>query len=294
MDICILFECKLPSSKFSLSHNMGGTAMQFRENKKIKIRRGKMKVTKKLVMFLLVLGTIFLVTQGAWAVEVLYAPFEDYYLVGPTYALPYHTHTTVYVADSAAPLWTPLPWACEFTPIITNIIQPPQPPVLGKVGKAFYFNGKRYIKVNNSAQLNFGTNDFAFTFWVKTTSTKAYNNIIDKRQTGGADGYAVCIYNGYPLLHIKSTTSTWRNYFGNAASPKVNDGNWHYVAIYVERQNQFGGKIYIDGVCAHTFDPREHTGSISNNEPLFIGKHANWTTAYFKGTLDEVRIFRGQ
>jgi hypothetical protein len=233
-------------------------------------------------------------------VEVLYAPFEDYYLVPPTTVGPYHTYTTVYVADNAAPLWTPLPWACEFTPII-NTGQPPQPPVWGKVGKAFYFDGKRYIKVPDSAQLNFGTKDFAITFWVKTTATppaKPYNNIIDKRATpipaSGVVGYAVCIYNGYPLLHIKSTTSTWRNYFGNAASPKVNDGKWHYVAIYVERRNAVGGKIYIDGVCAHTFDPREHTGDISNKEPLYIGKHATWTNSYFEGTLDEVEIFRAQ
>ncbi|MCX6578729.1 MAG: LamG domain-containing protein [Candidatus Aminicenantes bacterium] len=250
-----------------------------------------MKVTKKLVMFLLVLGTIFLVTQGAWAAEVLYAPFEDYYLVGSTVS----PHTTVYVADSSQQCVL-TPWACPFLP--NNNPQPPVLWVLGKVGMAFEFFGNQYITVDNSAQLNLETYDFAITFWVKTNSAKAYNNIIDKRPAPipapGVVGYAVCIYNGYPLLHIKSTASTWRNYFGNASSPKVNDGNWHYVAIYVERRNAVGGKIYIDGVCAHTFNPTEHTGNISNKEPLFIGKHATWTNSYFEGTLDEVRIFRAQ
>lgn len=248
-----------------------------------------MKVTKKLVMFLLVLGTICLVTQGAWGVEVLYAPFEDYYLVGSNVA----PHTTVYVADSSQQCVLG-PWACLFSP--TNpTTNGQQPPVLGKVGKAFEFDGLRYITVFNSAQLSFGTKDFAITFWVKTTSAKSHNNIIDTRLAGGANGYAVCIYKGRPLLHLKSTlASTFTNYYGNTTTPAVNDGKWHYVAIYVDRDKTDGGKIYIDEVCAHTFTATAHASAITNTTTLFIGKHADSTTAYFEGTLDEVRIFRAQ
>ncbi len=246
-----------------------------------------MKVTKKLVMFLLVLGTICLVTQGAWAVEVLYAPFEDYYLVGSTV----NPHTTVYVADSSSSCVLG-PWACPFLP--NNNPQPPVLWVLGKVGKAFEFYGNQYIRVDNSAQLNLGTYDFAITFWVKTTETKPYNNIIDTRQAGGVGGYAVCIYQGRPLLQLKAASVPPSNYVGGSTTPKVNDGKWHYVAIYVDRDKTDGGKIYIDEVCAHTFNATAHSGNIANTTTLFIGKHPDWTNAYFKGTLDEVRIFRAQ
>jgi hypothetical protein len=82
----------------------------------------------------------------------------------------------------------------------------------------------------------------------------------------------------------------WSNYFG---STTVNDGKWHYVAIYVDRDNTAGGKIYVDGLCVHTFNPTNRAGSLSNGVPLLIGKHAQWGHAHFEGTLDEVWIFRG-
>ena len=161
------------------------------------------------------------------------------------------------------------------------------------MGKALSFNGKRFITVLSNNWLKIGTDDFAITFWVKTEATKRYNTIIDKRESPHPHpGYHVVLYKGTPLLHMcdAPTSTGWSNYFG---STTVNDGKWHYVAIYVERENSEGGKIYVDGLCVHTFDPTNRSGSLSNEEDLLIGKHVDWKHAYFEGTLDELWIFRG-
>ena len=229
-----------------------------------------MNVIKKVLVLVWVFGVFCLFTSGANAMDVLYAPFEGFD----------HTasgKTTVYVYDGGYLQ----PLCCDIqNGIITTA---------GKVGKALSFNGNRYITVPNKSSLNFGKDDFAITFWVKTKATKTNNTIIDKRESFLLPGYHVTLYNGRPLLHM-CDASGWSNYFGG---PPINDGKWHYVAIYVERNNPTGGKIYVDGQCAHTFNPIGRNGSLNNSVPLLIGKHADSSPKNFEGTLDELWIFRG-
>lgn len=231
-----------------------------------------MKVTKKMLIVVLMVCVFCIFTQASWAVLVLYAPCDNFNEQSPT------PTTIVKVGVSLQPL------TCDF--------YNGQAPVTGPVGTAYQFSGNSYIKVfPKSSILNVGVHDFAITFWVKTEATKTYNTVIDKRANSNAIGYHVCLYKGHPLLRMHDSTNGY-NYWGGNASPKVNDGNWHYVAIYVDRDNDSGGKIYIDGLNVHSFNPTGVSGNLSNNKPLFIGKHADWSHAYFEGCLDEVRIFR--
>lgn len=232
-----------------------------------------MNVTKRVFVSVLVFGMFCLFTSGALAIDVLYAPLEDFN----------NGKTTVYVGPG-----TGSPELCTFTSGIT--------PVSGKVGMALPFNGSRYITVPNNNSPNFGKDDFAITFWVKTKSGKRNNTIIDKRKAHESPGYSVTLYNGRPLLHMcqyPGGPTNWSNYWGGMGSTAVNDGKWHYVAIYVERNNPNGGKIYVDEMCVHTFDPSYRNGSLDNDAPLLIGKHVEWNHAHFEGALDELRIFRG-
>ena len=231
-----------------------------------------MNVTKRVFVLVFVFGMFCLFTSGALAIDVLYAPLEDFN----------NGKTTVYVGPG-----TGTPLLCTFTNGIT--------PVNGKVGKALPFNGSRYIKVPNNNSPNFGKDDFAITFWVKTKSGKTNNTIIDKRKSHNSPGYSVTLYNGRPLLHMcqyPAGPPYWLNFWGGMSSKAVNDGRWHHVAIYVERNESAGGKIYVDGLCEHTFDPTSLSGSLTNSVDLMIGKHADSSRNNFEGTLDELWIFR--
>jgi hypothetical protein len=238
--------------------------------------RVKMNVRKKVFVLALVFGMSIFFTSKIMAIDVFYAPLEDFSENNIVY-------TYVYFG-SVTPIST-IPTKCIFHSGI--------PHVIGKVGYALLFNGSRCVEVPHNSMLDLGTGDFAITCWVKTKATKRYNTIIEKRKSSQLPGYHVTLYKGTPLLHLRDAPGQygWRNYFG---STPVNDGKWHYVAIYVDRDNTGGGKIYVDEMCVHTFDPTSRNGSLDNTEPLLIGKHIEWDHAHFEGALDELRIFRGR
>ena len=70
----------------------------------------------------------------------------------------------------------------------------------------------------------------------------------------------------------------------------LRDGNFHHVAVTVDRDNPDGGKLYVDGV-PYYFDPTENVGDLSNEEPLRIGVHPDISYGYFKGIIDEPAIY---
>ncbi len=230
-----------------------------------------MKNPKKIVLLVVVFIVLSFFASNALAREVLYAPFEDYFgLIAPP-------QTTIWIGEFIQP------YKCPF--------YNGQPPVTGKVGNAFEFDGTCYIVVKSTdPTLNFGYDDFAITFWVKPGVSKTNNTILDKRDKSGI-GYHVTLYQGRPLLQLCDTNYGMYNYWASSHSTLV-DGYWHHVAIYVDRDDRAGGKIYIDGLCALTFDPTRHTGSLTNSADLLIGKHKDFSSYNFEGTLDELRHFR--
>ncbi|CCQ64609.1 hypothetical protein CWATWH0402_2229 [Crocosphaera watsonii WH 0402] len=72
----------------------------------------------------------------------------------------------------------------------------------------------------------------------------------------------------------------------------IADGQWHQVTVTVDRDSHVGGKFYVDGVHAYTFNPTGRQGSLSNNKSLTLGRRSdNGSTGYFNGSLDEVMLF---
>lgn len=152
---------------------------------------------------------------------------------------------------------------------------------LGRNGNAANFTGSDYVAIQNSPSLNFGTGDFTLSFWIKTSDD--YKAILDKRDAGTGVGYHVYIFNGVPLLQLAGPNG-YLNFY-NASGTKINDGFWHKVVITVARNSTTGGKIYVDGVLSHPFDPKISLGSITNSSPLFVGRHKDGAT--LKGQIDD-------
>jgi hypothetical protein len=164
--------------------------------------------------------------------------------------------------------------------------------VAGKVGQAMSVNGTNGISVPSSASLNFGANaDLSIDAWIETTNTARNTlTIVDKRLITGANinGYVVYLYNGRLGVQLGVGGS------GQDAINLSNDlrnGQWHHIAITVDRDAATGGKAYVDGGLTGTFNPTARSGSLSNTQPLLIGKHATAAIANFIGEIDEVEIF---
>lgn len=230
-----------------------------------------MKMTKKVVLLLVFCALFLGFVSSAMAREVLYMPFEFYQPLEPGMVVRIFLGETLSVS---------------YPFVDGNPVQVP-----GKVGYAFEFNGDDWINLGTSNPTqNFGYDDFAITFMVKTTSTKINNTICDKRDSLGV-GFHVTLYQGRVLLQLHDSNYGQVNYI-NSYSTSLTDGKWHHVAIYVDRNDTTGGKIYVDGLCVLTFNPTVHTGSLTNSAPFYLGKHSTTLSNNFVGTIDEYRHFR--
>jgi hypothetical protein len=183
-------------------------------------------------------------------------------------------------------------------------------PVTGMVGGALEFNGSStYIGVpDSSGTLSFGnpTDNFSIDAWIKVApqDKSGVRPIVDKRVPIGAQiwGYAFYLINGRLGFQLAdgaaknsicdpgppTATSSCTNYTSNA---DVADGNWHHVAVTVQRTGTAQIELYVDGNSR--FKGVARTGNANNNAALLIGRGYPIviSTPYFKGAIDELEIF---
>lgn len=170
----------------------------------------------------------------------------------------------------------------------------------GPSGSAFYFDGgDDRVIVPHSASLNFGTGDFSIEAWIKPeTAVTAFGvqSIANKRYTpnsfaavgwefGLIDGKLACQLADAPLTGGDFSTFV-------SASPDLRDGNYHHVALSIQRGSSTGGKLLVDGQVVLIFDPTSQPGDLSTTEPLRIGAHADASlNSHFTGAVDELSIY---
>ena len=118
--------------------------------------------------------------------------------------------------------------------------------------------------------------------------------IVDKRLSPSWTqdvGYELTVIYGQLQLRMSDSLSGPSYAFG-PAGPDTRDGQFHYVAVTVQRNSTTGGKLYVDGQEVLTFDLTVAAGDLSNTEPLRIGVNANATFfSNFKGAMDEVSLY---
>jgi len=156
----------------------------------------------------------------------------------------------------------------------------------GKVGQAFSLDGTNdYVTVPSSPDLNFGSNPFTISTWIKTSQTGSWKRIVAKRDpTGGGYWYSLVINDSRARLELCAGCNL-------DSGSIVNDGEWHLIVVTRDRTaNMFN--MYIDGILENT---RTDNGFAFDNgigSPLEIGK---WASESYGGTyaglIDEVQIF---
>ncbi|MEM7536066.1 MAG: SdrD B-like domain-containing protein [Chloroflexota bacterium] len=176
-------------------------------------------------------------------------------------------------------------------------------PIVGMVSNALRFNGQNYVEAATSPELNVGEGDFSIDAWVRTHDANGVKIIVDKRyEDGVADtqGYSLFLVNGRVGFQMADGSGSWAcssdpvsssctNYISSAS---VADGEWHLVAVTVDRDQTDGGKIYVDGSLVHTFNPTIRANSLDNRRPLRIASRSSSRTGLFRGDIDEVELFK--
>lgn len=165
--------------------------------------------------------------------------------------------------------------------------------VNGRVSKALSFDGSNdYVSIPDSTPyytMAISTGDFTIDAWIKTSKS---NGIIVSKRDNNFAGYLFMVYSGRLLLQM-GDSSYYNNYLAPSSSPRVDDGNWHFVAVTVDRDNTSGGKMYIDGNLVYTFNPTAFRyRTLLNSVPLRMGQTAQGDSyARFSGIIDEVELF---
>lgn len=85
------------------------------------------------------------------------------------------------------------------------------------------------------------------------------------------------------------SSTGYQNFICNSCSA-VNDGQWHHVAIVVDRTiNKMIS--FIDGVEQPPLNISAIVGSLNNTVQLQIGGHIDNSSSYFIGNMDEIRLW---
>jgi hypothetical protein len=82
--------------------------------------------------------------------------------------------------------------------------------------------------------------------------------------------------------------------FASYASPgpDLRDGQFHHVALTIQRRSRQGGKLHVDGKVVLSFDPTAQASSLANAEPLLIGTHPDPSlNCGFRGLIEDVRLY---
>ena len=158
----------------------------------------------------------------------------------------------------------------------------------GKVCSAAGFNGTDgYIKVADNQKLDI-TGSMTVSLWVYPTRSNTDEYYVSKYD--GEDGWRVWFnkrnWGANRIQFNLVLDGNNRRVYVNEPSGWTN--NWHMVtAVYDSNQ---GMMLYIDGSLVDSNNRKDTIDTTS--EPLYIGVRGDTDTNYFRGGLDEVKIWK--
>ncbi|MCX8074065.1 MAG: carboxypeptidase regulatory-like domain-containing protein [Clostridia bacterium] len=148
--------------------------------------------------------------------------------------------------------------------------------------KAFYFSGNSFIELNNTRQLNFNNNTFTICAWIKFNEYNEDNAIVFKHLYFHGTGYGLGVKNNKIYFYISQDPRL-------VTDETYSDNRWHFIVGILDGNIQ---KLYVDGILKKT--QVFQYNRIHNDVNITIGnsyKYQGGYGGYFKGSIDDVRIF---
>lgn len=160
----------------------------------------------------------------------------------------------------------------------------------GKFNGSLNFDGTDdYIDIGDKSNLDFGTNDFSISTWVKQDSTDS-NYVVLRKGNYASDGYVLRITGlGVVGFHTYDAT-TARTLQSSGDEMTAHIGQWTHISVSVDRDGD--KKIYVNGRSVPTAPTAVASGSITSSGKNFqIGGPYTTGNHYFQGQIDDVRIY---
>jgi len=157
---------------------------------------------------------------------------------------------------------------------------------VGKVDGALDFDGGDYVDCGNDSSLNL-TNNFSISVWLNLEDAEPVLPVckgnVPAYALGGAYNILCMPGNGIVRFYVRDSNDTYSNY----AIAAVPLNQWtHVVGTFSDGIIT----IYTNGVSEPNISlgtPTIH----SNDEPLGIGATGDGSASFFRGTVDDVRIY---
>jgi hypothetical protein len=146
------------------------------------------------------------------------------------------------------------------------------------------------VPTNTDFQMDAVTDSYSVSIWVNSTTTNAFQQILNIGTNDVIETSAIMITNQWDSIAVRCSTASGQLILINVLASDYNvwDGEWHNIITTYDTNNM---TMYIDGY-AHTSSISLLTleASTATTAPLFIGNRNNGTQGY-GGKIDEVGIW---
>ena len=165
----------------------------------------------------------------------------------------------------------------------------------GKINEAFDFNGvDEYIQIPDDSFFDFSVNDdFSFTCWVKIPATQLdttseENVIVEKWAGSGSYPFAFRLSNQTSVSSGRVVIARYDGSLFKAvqSSSTLNDDEWHFISFI---KSGTSIEIFIDAVSEDS--DIDVTGDVINNSDLYFARRGGVTENWYKGGLDDIRLY---
>lgn len=146
------------------------------------------------------------------------------------------------------------------------------------------FDGNDHLQIPTDPALEPG-NDFTVDMWVRRPGRPAADEAMIEK--GGNLNRHYLVYTGNNGKAAAIVSRAGADYYIDNPT-KIDDGEWHHVALTVSASNQMN--LYVDGISA--------TSTVAVGGPVngglgasvYVGRYSSLAAAYFNGQIDELRI----
>lgn len=135
-------------------------------------------------------------------------------------------------------------------------------------------------------QIDFARGNYTIEGWFKTSESEQANSqmaIATSRKADHTYGISLELLSDGRLRYLHRSNNT--DYSVNSIKT-YNDGKWHYFAAVKDDSEQ---KLYLDGILVATSTVDSNLTEVLS---VVIGRLGNSSERYFKGQIDEVRIWQ--
>jgi hypothetical protein len=164
-------------------------------------------------------------------------------------------------------------------------------PSVCTMASALNFDGNDYVSSPDQPDLNFGTGDFTIEANFKSSvSQSSYAGIVAKAGSGANIGFQLVLVNDRIAAEVSDGSTGFGTGQGLQGNTVLTDGNWHHMAMVVNRSlSQI--QLFVDGnIEATVTNPAIATLNVNDPASLLIGVERT-NGSYINGSLDEVRLW---